>query len=154
MRDWQRQSHVRWYGKSHMVFVPKDSRRVIDGQRRRRLGRIIRDLCQQPGVALGEGHAMPAHVPLGLSSPPQVSVANTGGWLTGKSAIRMHRACLGRERHWSGWHCWARGSCVSPVGLDEQVIRESIRNQEQEEKRQEALQWKGLEPLSEEARGP
>jgi putative transposase len=37
---------------------------------------------------------------------------------------------------------------VSTVGLDEQVIREYIGNQEQEEKRQEALQLKGLEPLS------
>jgi putative transposase len=41
-------------------------------------------------------------------------------------------------------HFWARGYCVSTVGLDEQVIREYIRNQEQEEKRQEELQLKGL----------
>ena len=36
-------------------------------------------------------------------------------------------------------HFWARGYCVSTVGLDEQVVREYIRNQEVEEKRQESL---------------
>ena len=74
-------------------------------------------------------------------------MANTVGGLKGKLAIRIHRECLGRERHCTGLHFWARGYCVSTIGLDEQVIREYIRNQEQEEKRQEELQLKGLEPL-------
>ena len=91
---------------------------------------------------------MPDHVHLCLSIPPQYSVANTVGWLKGKSAIRIHREFLGRERNFTGWHCWARGYGVSTVGLDEQVLREYIRHQEQEEKRQEELQRKGLEPLS------
>ena len=153
MRDWQSQSHVRWYGKYHMVFVPKYRRRVLYGQRRRSIGRIIRELCQQQGVELVEGHAMPEHVHLCLSMPPKFSVAHTVGWLKGKSAIRMQRECLGRERNFTGLPFWARGSCVSTVGLDEQVIRDSIRNQEQEEKRQEELQLKGLETLAGECEG-
>ena len=91
---------------------------------------------------------MPDHVHLCLSIPPKVSVANTVGWLKGKAAIRMHRECLGRERNLTGWHCWARGYCVRTIGLDEQVIRAYIRNQETEEKRQEQIQLKGLETLS------
>ncbi len=46
MRDWQSQSHVRWYCKYHIVLVPKYRRRIIYGQLRRRIGRIIRELCQ------------------------------------------------------------------------------------------------------------
>ena len=38
-----------------------------------------------------------------------------------------------------GQHFWARGYYVSTVGRDEQVIREYIRNQEQEDKRLEQL---------------
>ena len=34
-----------------------------------------------------------------------------------------------------GQHFWARGYMVSAVGRDEAVIREYIRNQEQEDKR-------------------
>jgi putative transposase len=75
---------------------------------------------------------------------PKDRVANTVGGLKGKSAIRIHREFLGRERHGTGWHVWARGSGVSTVGRDEPVMRASIRNQEQEEKRQEELQRKGF----------
>jgi putative transposase len=67
---------------------------------------------------------MPDHVHLCLSIPPKYSVANTVGWLKGQSAIRIHRECLGRARNFTGLHFWARGYCVSTVGLDEQVIRE------------------------------
>jgi putative transposase len=91
---------------------------------------------------------MPAQVPLCLSMLPTYSVADTVGWLTGKAAIRIPREWLGRERNCTGLPCWARGYCVSTVGLDEQVIRDSSRNQEQEEKRQEERQRKGLEPLA------
>ena len=144
MRDGQSQSHVRWDGKYPIVFVPQYRRRVISGQLRRRIGRLLRDLCQQPGVELVEGHAMPEPGPLCLSRPPPCRGAHTVGGRKGQAARRMHRECWGCERHFTGRHGWARGSCVSTVGLDEQVIREYIRNQEQEEKRQEELQLKGL----------
>ena len=144
MRDWQSQSHVRWYCKYHIVFVPKYRRRVIYGQLRRRIGPMLRELCQQQGIELVEGHAMPDHVPVCLRMPPQYSVAKTVGVLQGKSASRSHRECLGREKHFPGLHFWARGYGVSTVGLDEQVIRAYIRNPEHEEKRQEQRQLKGL----------
>ena len=35
---------------------------------------------------------------------------------------------------------WSRGYCVSTVGLDEATIRQYIRDQEEEDKRQEELQ--------------
>ena len=87
---------------------------------------------------------MSDHVHLCLSIPPKYSVANTVGFLKGKSAIRIHREYLGRKRNFTGFHFWARGYCVSTVGLDEAVIREYIRNQEEEEKRQEQLNLRGL----------
>jgi putative transposase len=82
---------------------------------------------------------MSDHIHLCLSIPPKYSVANTVGFLKGKSAIRIHRAHLGRPRQYTGYHFWARGYCVSTVGLDEQTIRAYIRNQEAEQKRQEDL---------------
>ena len=87
---------------------------------------------------------MPDHVHLCLSIPPKYSVANTIGFLKGKSAIRIHRECLGQRRNFTGMHFWAKGYCVSTVGLDEQTIVRYIRNQELEEKRLEQLQLKGL----------
>ena len=48
------------------------------------------------------------------------------------------------KRNFTGQHFWARGYCVSTVGLDEQMIREYIKSQEREEKRQEQMRLDGL----------
>ena|SRR6266571_5626016 len=148
MREWQSLSHVRWYCRYHVVFVPKYRKRAIFGSLRKAIGGMLRQLCEQEGVELVEGHALPDHVHLCLSIPPKYSVANTVGFLKGKAAIRIHREFLGRERNFTGYHFWARGYCVSTLGLDEQVIREYIRNQEEDEKRQEQLALGGLQPPS------
>jgi len=131
-----------------VVFVPKYRKRAIFGSLRKAIGGMLRQLCEQEGVELVEGHALPDHVHLCLSIPPKYSVANTVGFLKGKAAIRIHREFLGRERNFTGYHFWARGYCVSTLGLDEQVIREYIRNQEEDEKRQEQLALGGLQPPS------
>ena len=59
MRAWQSQSHVRWYGKYPIGFAPKYRRRVLYGQLRRRVGVIVRELCQHHARAAsprgGEG---------------------------------------------------------------------------------------------------
>ena len=148
MREWQSLSHVRWYCRYHVVFVSKYRKRAIFGSLRKGIGGILRQLCEQEGVELVEGHALADHVHLCLSIPPKYSVANTVGFLKGKSAIRIHREFLGRERNFTGFHFWARGYCVSTLGLDEQAIREYIRNQEDDEKRQEQLALGGLQPPS------
>jgi len=153
MREWQSQSHVRWYCRYHVVFVPKYRRRAIFGQLRRQIGGILRDLCVQHDVELVEGHAMPDHVHLLLSVPPKLSVANTVGFVKGKSAIQIHRKFLGRQQNFTGFHFWARGYCVSTVGLDEEKIRAYILNQEEEEKRQEVLPFGGLQSPSPGKRG-
>ena len=122
-----------------MVLVPKYRKRSIFGQIRRGIGRIVRELCQRHGVELVEGHALPDHVHVLLGIPPKLSVATTVGFLKGKSAIRIHREYLGRQRNFTGYHFWARGYCVSTVGLAEESIRESIRQQEADEKKTGAV---------------
>ena len=141
-------SLVRWYCRYHVVFVPKYRKRTIFGHLRKEIGGILRDLCAQHEIELLEGHAMPDHVHGLLSIPPKFSIANTVGFVKGKSAIQIHRRFLGRERNFTGFHFWARGYCVSTVGLDEQKIRAYIRDQEEEEKRQELLPFGGLQSPS------
>ena len=153
MREWQSLSHVRWYCRYHVVFVPKYRKRAIFGALRKGIGGILRELCKQEGIELVEGHALPDHVHLCLSIPPKYSVANTVGFLKGKSAIRIHREYLQRGRSFTGFHFWARGYCVSTVGLDEQTVREYIRKQEEEERRQEQLSLGGLQPPSSRTEG-
>ena len=98
MREWQSLSHVRWYCRYHVILVPKHRKRVIFGSLRKAIGGLLRQLCEQEGIELVEGHALADHVHLCLSIPPKFSVANTVGFLKGKSAIRIHREYLGRIR--------------------------------------------------------
>ena len=108
------------------------------GRLRKEIGKILRVLCEQFDVELIEGHLLPDHVHMLVSIPPKYSVAFTIGKLKGKSAIRIHRDLL-RERRTKGKHFWARGYCVSTVGLNEKTVRDYIRNQEQEDRRQGEL---------------
>ena len=144
MRGWHSQAHVSHYCKYHVVFVPKYRRKSICGPLRKEIGGILRELCRQQGVELIEGYAMRDHIHMLLMIPPNYSVANTIGFLKGKSAIRLFMEYLQVKRNFTGRHFWARGYCVSTVGLDEQMIRTYIKNQEREEKRQEQLRLAGL----------
>jgi putative transposase len=48
------------------------------------------------------------------------------------------------RKNFTGRYFWARGYCVSTVGLDEQVIKEYFKNQEPEEKHQEQMRLAGF----------
>lgn len=141
MHEWESLSHVQWECKYHVVIIPKYRRKVLYGELRRQIGAILRELCRQKGVELLEGHSMPDHIHLCLSIPPKYSVAHTIGFLKGKSAVRIHRDLL-RERRMTGLSFWATGYSVSTVGMDEQRVRQYIRDQEKLESGQGDLDLK------------
>jgi putative transposase len=130
MREWQSLAHVKWECKYHVVIVPKYRRKALFGHVRKRLGNIFRQLCRQKEIELVEGHALLDHVHRVLSIPPKLSVAMAVGYLKGKSAIQIHREALNVKQGFTGKHFWSRGYCVSTVGLDEQMIRAYVKNQE------------------------
>jgi putative transposase len=140
MNDWNSLSHVKWECKYHLIMVPKYRKRTIYGRLRKEMGGILRELFKQKGVEVLEGHAMADHVHILVSIPPKLSVSQVVGFVKGKSAIRIHREYLGRNKNFTGFHFWSRGYCVSTVGRDEEKIREYVRNQEKEEQREEAAQ--------------
>ncbi len=129
-KDWQSQAHVKWECKYHVAILPKYRKKVLFGKLRRQIGAILRDLCRQKEVELVEGKAMPDHVHMLLKIPPKYSVAMTMGFLKAKSAIRIHRELLRTKGTLFGRAFWARGYCVSTVGLDEDQTRQYIRDQE------------------------
>jgi putative transposase len=91
-------------------------------------------------VELIEGHLTPDHIHMCLSLPPKYSIAFVMGFLMGKSAVVIHRSVLGKKRV-SGLHFWARGYCVSTVGLGQEAIHNYIREQGKSEKEQLELEF-------------
>jgi putative transposase len=96
-------------------------------------------LARQKECKILEGHLQPDHIHILISIPPKYSVAQIMGFMKGKSAIHIARTYLGQRKNYSGMHFWARGYYESTVGADEQVIREYIRHQEDEDKRLDQL---------------
>jgi putative transposase len=140
MKDWKSQAHVKWECKYHIVVLPKYRKKVIYGKLRRKIGEIFRELCRQKGVELVEGNALPDHIHMLLSVPPKYSIAMTIGYLKSKSAIRIHRQLLKQKGTLFGRSFWARGYCVSTVGLDERQIKTYIKDQEKFQKDQDQLE--------------
>ena len=139
MRQVASLSHTRWECKYHIVFIPKYRRKALFGQIRRELGEVFHRLASQKESVIEEGHVMPDHVHMMISIPPKYSVAQVVGFIKGKSAIHIARLYMELKRNYRGQHFWARGYFVSTVGRDEKVIREYIRHQEKEDRRQDQL---------------
>ena len=54
MKNLISQAHVKWECKYHVVIFPKYRKKVLYGKIRRKIGGILRDLCRQKGVQLGD----------------------------------------------------------------------------------------------------
>ena len=132
-------NHSRWECKYHVVFIPKYRKRLIFGGIRSELGEIFRRLAEQKESRIEEGHLMPDHVHMMISISPKYAVAQVVGFIKGKSAIHIARRYAEVKRNFVGQHFWARGYFVSTVGRDEEVIREYIRHQEQEDRRRDQM---------------
>lgn len=61
------------------------------------------------------------------------------GFIKGKSAICVARNFGSRRKNFTGEKFWARGYFVSTCGKDDEVIKEYIKHQEQEDKRLDQL---------------
>lgn len=131
-------SHTKWESKYHIVWIPKYRKKALFKELRQELGSVLRELARQKESEIEEGHLLIDHVHILISIPPKYAVSQVVGYLKGKSAIWVARH-YGRKRNFSGQHFWARGYYVSTVGRDEATIREYIRQQEVEDRRQDQL---------------
>ena len=108
-------------------------------QLRQYLGDVFRKLAEQEESRIEEGHLISDHVHMMISIPPKYAVSQVVGFIKGKSAIHLARVYGEHRRNFVGQSFWARGYFVSTVGRYEEVIRNYIRNQEQEDQRLEQM---------------
>jgi putative transposase len=111
MRDYKSLSHTKWDCKYHVVFIPKYRKKVIYGDIRNHLGEMFHELAGHRECQIEEGHL-----------------------IKGKSAIGIARQFGKKVRNFRGESFWARGFFVSTVGLDEHMVLDYIRNQEERDK--------------------
>lgn len=124
-------AHTRWDCTYHIVFIPKYRRKVLYGECRTEMKDILRQLLEMKKIEIVEGAMCIDHIHLSIRIPPKYSVADIMGYLKGKSALMIFdrhpewRRRTGKDRSF-----WARGYYVSTIGLNEEVIKKYIQNQE------------------------
>ena len=123
------QEHVLWDCTYHIVIVPKYRKKILYLHTRKEVGAIIRTLAKRKGIEIIEGNAQIDHIHMVISIPPKYSVANTMGFIKGKSAILLHNKFGKRNRNIMQKSFWSRGYFVRTVGIDEEVIKNYVRNQ-------------------------
>jgi putative transposase len=90
-----------------------------------------------------EGNVQIDHIHLVLSIPPKYSVSEAVGFLKGKNAIKIFDIHNELKRHYRGRHFWAKGYCVSTIGLDEEQIRKYVRQQMHDNQKTDQMRlWK------------
>ena len=139
MMDKESLNHSKWHCKYHVVWIPKYRKKKLFAWIRPHLGDVLHELARQKECQVEEGHLREDHVHMLISVPPKLSVSSVIGFMKGKSAIYIARNFSGRRRNFTGEHFWARGYYVSTVGLDEDSVREYIKQQEQEDQRLDQL---------------
>ncbi len=138
MERYESLHHTKWECKYHLVWIPKCRKKVLYGQLKKELVPVLRELVSHKESEVIEGKMKVDHVHIVVSIPPKYSVSQVVGYVKGKSAIWVSRA-MGRNRNFLGQNFWARGYCVSTVGLDEKTIREYVRSQEEADKKIDQL---------------
>ncbi len=126
MNRFKKLAHVVWDCKYHVVWCPKYRFRILKGDIAKSIREIIRQLCEWRKIEILAGNVQRDHVHMVISFPPKYSVAEVIGFLKGKSAIKVFDRHLDLKKRYWGRHFWAKGYCVSTVGLDEEQIKKYV----------------------------
>ena len=126
MKQFKKLSHAVWDCKYHVVWCPKYRFRILKGDVAKSMRAIIRQLCEWKKIEILAGNVQVDHVHLVISFPPKYSASEVVGFLKGKSAIKIFDKHLELKKRYWGRHFWAKGYCVSTVGLDEEKIKKYV----------------------------
>ena len=126
-------SHSKWRCKYHIVFAPKYRRKIVYGQLKADIGKILRSLCERKGVNIISAECCPDHIHMLVEIPPHMSVSSFMGYLKSKSSLMIFDRHANLKYKYGNRHFWCRGYYVDTVEKNEKAIREYIDNQLQED---------------------
>ena len=127
-KAYQRLSHSVWLCKYHIVFCPKYRYNILEGKAEITVRNELYKLAgRKDKVQIIEINIQTDHIHLVISILPKYSVSETMGWLKGKVAIKLFQEQKTLTKQYWGRHIWARGYCVSTIGLDEEKIKKYVK---------------------------
>ena len=144
MSSFKKLSHSIYECKYHVVFCPKYRFKIFkDDDIAKYTGQQIYALCRQKELLeVMEMNFQEDHIHMVMSIPPKYAVSSVMGFLKGKLSLKLfHRYDRLGKKYW-GRHLWARGFCVSTIGINEEQIRKYVKWQKEQEKKIETEEKK------------
>ncbi len=134
--QYKRLPHSVWLCTYHIVFCTKYRYQMLEGKVEVFVRNQMYQLCgQKDQVTIEEINIQTDHIHMILSIPPKYKVSDIMGFLKGKIALALFREQRDLTKRYWGRHFWARGYCVSTVGLDEEKVKKYVKwKQERESK--------------------
>ncbi len=139
MSDLRKLAHAVWQCKYQIIWCPKYRFKIMKGALRQSVDEILRQLCEWKKLELLEMNVQEDHVHMVASISPKFSISEVVGFLKGKCAIKVFDKHLELKKRYWGRHFWAKGYCVSTVGLDEEKVRQYVKWQQKKDERLEQL---------------
>ena len=140
----RKSSHAIYKTEYHVVWIPRYRRKVFVKGVKEYAEKLLSHIPElDPDIEVVKLNVQVDHVHMVVVIPPKYAVSNVVGFIKGKSAFSIARQFMGKTKNFTGENFWARGYFVSTVGLDEEVVKAYIREQEKEEEHYEQLSlWK------------
>ena len=70
MNDTNSLAHTKWNCKYHIVFAPKYRRKILYGEMKAEVGKILRELCDWKQIKIVEAEVCPDHIHTLVEIPP------------------------------------------------------------------------------------
>ncbi len=118
--------HTRWNCKDHIVFTPKYRRKVIYGELRKDIGRILWKFCEGKKVETIKAAAMLNHIHMLVKVPPPISILQFMGYLKVRSAMFIHEQYGNLVYKYGNKSFWSKGYYVSTISLNQKTIEKYI----------------------------
>jgi len=126
--------HVVYECKYHIVLVPKYRYKIFEKEVKVAIRDEIKKLCIWMKIEIIEVNICKDRIHVCCSIPPKCSISEVIGTIKGKSAIRIFKKFPELKKQYWGSHFWSRGYFVSTVGLNEDKIKNYIKDQDKRDR--------------------
>jgi len=121
--------HTVYHHRYHIVWITKYRYRVLQGELRLRVRRIIAQVAEEMGIKLVNGVLSAEHIHIFADIPPHISVSEFVKKAKGRSSRKIQQGFPEIRKQYWGCHFWGRGFFSSTSGnVTDEVINEYINN--------------------------
>lgn len=134
MKYERKSSHTIYDHKYHLCWLTKYRFKVLTGVVGYKVKDIIKQVCQEQGVEIIQGHVRPEHIHLVVSIPPHLSVSKLMQYIKGRSGRKLMLEFEHLRKRYYGGHLWSRGFYSATSGnITDQLIIDYVKHQDRDE---------------------